>query len=349
MLKAKGTLVCVILAVAALGAAPAAPTPAAVVNGEVVTEAQVEAAAAANLKTLEAAHPHSERTAPRERLAILHRALDAIVEDKLLTAEAAKLNTTKQEILDAEIDSNVSIPTDEEVAAYYEKNKARFSAPRDQALHQITQLLIDQSRQPYHDALFNRLKRTYGYREFLEPIRTEVATAGYPSRGPAGAPVTIVEFSDFECPFCGGLYPTLKTIEAAYPDTVRLVYRQFPLRNIHPHAEKAAEASLCANEQGHFWDMHDSMFGNQQQLTVAALKKRAADLKLDAAAFDACLDSGRETAAIDKDMAEGAGAGVTGTPTMFINGRFLPGNRPYADIKNLIDDELQRRAPARSK
>jgi protein-disulfide isomerase len=130
---------------------------------------------------------------------------------------------------------------------------------------------------------------------------------------------------------------------------VRLVYRQFPLRNIHPHAEKAAEASLCANEQGHFWDMHDSMFGNQQQLTVAALKKRAADLKLDAAAFDACLDSGRETAAIDKDMAEGAGAGVTGTPTMFINGRFLPGNRPYADIKNLIDDELQRRAPARSK
>jgi predicted DsbA family dithiol-disulfide isomerase len=342
MLRTKAALMCVILGVAGLGAAPPTPTPAAVVNGGIVTEAQVEAAAAADLKALEAAHPHSERTAPRERLAVLHKALDAIVEDKLLGAEAAKLNTTKQQILDAEIDSNVSVPTDEEVAAYYEQNKARFPGSRDQALHQVTAHLIDLSRRPYHDALFNRLKRTYGYRELLEPLRADVATAGYPSRGAPTAPVTIVEFSDFECPFCGGLYPTLKTIEAAYPATVRVVYRQYPLRNVHPHAEKAAEASLCANEQGRFWEMHDSMFENQQQLTVPALEQRAVDLKLDTRAFDTCLESGREVAAIDKDIAEGLAAGVTGTPTMFVNGRILPGNRPYADIKSLIDDELQR-------
>src|SRR3954464_13355916 len=111
--------------------------------------------------------------------------------------------------------------------------------------------------------------------------RVDVATAGHPSRGAATAPVTIVEFSDFECPFCGRLFPTLKAVENIYLGRVRIVYRQFPLRRSHPQAEKAAEASLCANEQGHFWEMHDSLFGDQEHLTVPALKARAAQLKLD--------------------------------------------------------------------
>ena len=97
--------------------------------------------------------------------------------------------------------------------------------------------------------------------------------------------MTIVEFSDFECPFCCGLFPALKMIERNYPDQVRIVYRQFPLTHIHPRAQKAAEASLCAREQGRFWEMHDSMFGFQEELDVDALKQRAVELKLDAAAF----------------------------------------------------------------
>ena len=179
-------------------------------------------------------------------------------------------------------------------------------------------------------------------KSFLEPLRTEIATAGYPARGPLTAPVTIVEFSDFECPFCGGLFPTLKAVEKTYPAQVRIVYRQFPLRRIHPRAQKAAEASLCVSEQGRFWEMHDSLFGNQEDLSVDALKARAVELKLDTAAFDACLDSGKEVAAIDKDLAEGAKAGVTGTPAMFINGRLMLGNQPYAKIREIIEDELQR-------
>jgi len=178
---------------------------------------------------------------------------------------------------------------------------------------------------------------------FQEPQRTEVATAGYPTRGPATAPVTIVEFSDFECPFCGRLFPTLKAVEKNYPSQVRIVYRQYPLRRIHPMAEKAAEASLCANEQGRFWEMHDSLFGDQEHLMVDALKARAVELKLDTAAFNACLDSGKEVAAIDKDIAEGTNAGVTGTPAMFINGRMVVGARPYADIQAVIEDELARK------
>ena len=102
---------------------------------------------------------------------------------------------------------------------------------------------------------------------------------GHPSRGPATAPVTIVEFSDFECPFCYGLYPTLKLIERNYPEQVRIVYRQFPLTTIHPRAQKAAEASLCAHDQGRFWEMHDSMFGLQKELEVDALKQRAKEIQ----------------------------------------------------------------------
>ncbi len=173
------------------------------------------------------------------------------------------------------------------------------------------------------------------------PQRTEIATAGYPARGPATAPVTIVEFSDFECPFCGRLFPTLKAVEKIYLDRVRIVYRQFPLRRIHPLAQKAAEASLCAGEQGRFWDMHDSLFGDQEHLTVDDLKARAVALKLDTATFNACLDSGKQVAAIDQDIADGAKAGVTGTPTMFINGRMMVGAQPYAQIQAVIEDELQ--------
>ena len=175
------------------------------------------------------------------------------------------------------------------------------------------------------------------------PERTEIATAGFPARGPATAPVTIVEFSDFECPFCGRLFPTLKIVERIYLDRVRIVYRQFPLRRIHPTAQKAAEASLCANEQGRFWEMHDSLFGDQEHLTIDALKARAATLKLDRTAFNTCLDSGKQAAAIDKDIAEGTKAGVTGTPAMFINGRMLVGAQPFAAIQAIIEEELNKK------
>ena len=208
-------------------------------------------------------------------------------------------------------------------------------------MRQAREQLIEASRSRYRDALLRRLKREYGFKSFLEPLRTDVATAGHPSRGPADAVVTIVEFSDFECPFCGALFPALKALEKSYPDTVRLVYRQFPLTSIHPYAQKAGEASLCALEQGRFWEMHDSLFGFQEDLRVESLKQRAAELNLDVAAFNACLDSGSQAARIKKDMEEGAKAGVSGTPTLFVNGRVLLGNQP-AELRAMIEDEIQR-------
>lgn len=174
----------------------------------------------------------------------------------------------------------------------------------------------------------------------LDIVRVPVAATG-PSRGPQTAPVTIVEFADFQCPFCARLQPTLEQLIAKYGDKVRLVFRQFPLQ-FHTHAQKAAEASLCAWEHGKFWEMHDAMFENQQALYVDSLKAKAAALGLNADAFNSCLDSGKYADQVQRDLDDGAAAGVSGTPAIFINGRFLSGTVPLEQLSQIVDDELRR-------
>ncbi len=163
-----------------------------------------------------------------------------------------------------------------------------------------------------------------------------------PVMGNADAPVTIIEFSDFQCPYCGRFFSeTMPSIERNYVQTgkARLVFRQFPL-GFHQFAEKAAEASLCANAQGKFWEYHDRLFENQEELGTASLKQHATDLGLDTAKFNACLDSGRMAAEVAKDVSDGQGYGVSGTPDFFVNGVQLTGAQPYAAFQNLIEQEL---------
>jgi protein-disulfide isomerase len=172
------------------------------------------------------------------------------------------------------------------------------------------------------------------------PAAVPVATEGHPSRGPADASVTIVEFSDFECPFCARVTPVMAEIEAAYAGQVRRVFRQFPLMAIHPRARMAAVASLCAHEQGRFWEMHEALFEQPLALDRADLERNAERTGLTTAAFARCLASGKYDAQVEKDLDEGVRAGVTGTPAVFINGRLLSGARPYADFAAVIDAEL---------
>jgi predicted DsbA family dithiol-disulfide isomerase len=335
----------VVLGIVTLTASLAAQSSKSVatVHGEVITEEQVTKAAAADLAKLDARRPQPDaKTAARDRLEVMWKALNAIIEDKLIAIEAARDQVAKEQLIDIEINSNVPTPSPEEVEAFYQANKTQIPLPHDQAIPQVRQYMIDQGRKSFRDSLIYRLRKEWGVTTSLDPLRTEVATAGFPSRGQANAPVTILEFADFECPHCGGLYPTLKLVERNYPDKVRFVYRNYPLTNIHPHAAKAAEASLCANEQRKFWEYHDSLFMDQAHLAIEDLKQRAVALKLDTAAFNTCLDSGRQAEAVKKDMAEGSKAGVSSTPSMFINGRRLSGNLPYADIREVIEDELQR-------
>jgi predicted DsbA family dithiol-disulfide isomerase/Skp family chaperone for outer membrane proteins len=331
------------LALATMAAAQSSSTRVAVVNGKDITQEELNKAAAGDLQNLETKRQQNELALARDKAEMLQKALDELVADRLIELEAAKNKVTAEQLLQTEVESNVETPSAAEMDAFYEAYKDRIPVPKAEALPQVKMYMIDQSRNRLRQALIDRLKKQYGFRSYLEPLRTEIATAGFPSKGPASAPVTIVEFSDFECPYCGGLFPTLKQVEKEYGDKLRIVYRQFPLNNIHPYAQKAAEASLCANDQKHFWEFHDSMFGNQRELSIADLKQRAVDMKLDTATFNQCLDSGKHAPAVQKDVQEGARAGITGTPALFINGRLLSGNQPLAEIKLLIDDELQRK------
>jgi protein-disulfide isomerase len=163
-----------------------------------------------------------------------------------------------------------------------------------------------------------------------------------PSIGDADAPVTIVEFSDFECPFCGAFFSdTYAQLKKDYIDTgkVRLVFRDYPL-SFHPMAKPAAVAASCANEQGKFWAYHDTIFQNQSTLSDANLKVWAGQVGLDVAAFTACVGSGTREAEIDADIAAGTSFGVSGTPSFFINGKLVVGAQPFSAFKTAIDAEL---------
>lgn len=175
-----------------------------------------------------------------------------------------------------------------------------------------------------------------------QPSRIQVSSDGNPAKGNKDASVTIVEFSDFQCPYCGRFFAkTLPSIEENYIKTgkAKLVFRNFPL-GFHPNAQKAAEASECANEQDKFWEYHDKLFENQNELDALSLKKFAKDLGLDSQKFDACLDSGKMASEVLKDFSDGSKYGVSGTPTFFINGISLVGAQSYASFQQIIEQEL---------
>jgi len=301
------------------------------VGGKPVTLADLEKALAPQLSAID-----------HQRRKILEDGIQDVVEDKLLEAEASARGVTVQQLLASEIEAKAGDVTDQEVNDFYEQNKARINRPLEQIAAQIRNYLGNQRRSQLRSELVAGLRGKYPTRILLEPMRADVADATAPAKGPASAPVTIVEFSDFQCPYCSRVVPTIDQALATYGDQVRLVYRQFPL-NIHPNAQKAAEASLCANEQGKFWELHDAMFADQRALAVDQLKAKATGLGLDSAAFDSCLDSGKFAAKVAADVAAGAANGVNGTPAMFVNGRFLNGAVPFETLARLIDDELTRK------
>ena len=169
----------------------------------------------------------------------------------------------------------------------------------------------------------------------------DVSADDDPAQGPEDAAVTIVEFSDFQCPYCARFdVETLPQILTNYGDRVRFVYRDFPLTGLHENALKAAEASECADEQGAYWKYHDLLFQNQSALDDASLKNYAASLGLDTATFNQCLDSDKYMSEVQKDEQDGITAGVQGTPAFFINGMPLSGAQPYAAFKAAIDAAL---------
>ena len=322
-----------------LAALTAWTEPAATIDGEAVSMAALYAAAAPAIEGHEAALQRCQLDAERGRHEALDAALRNLVHERLLTLDAARLGVTI-EALEARIYDWAEPVTEADVSAFH--RSAGITEPLAEVAPQIRDYLTYQAAEFARAVAFGDLERRYSVAYLLEPLRYEVAADGFPSYGPPDAPVTIVEFSDFECPYCARLLPTLTEAKRQYGDKLRVVYRHYPLTGIHPNAWKAAEASLCAGEQGRFWELHDLMFAEQGDLTVAALKAKAARLDLDEEPFDLCLDSGRHYDAVLADVRAGDAVGVAGTPAMFVNGRFLSGAVPFPTLATIVDDELRR-------
>jgi protein-disulfide isomerase len=279
-----------------------------------------------------------------QRYQLRRQALEAMIRKRLVEEKAKAAGVPAEQLVQKEVASKIPEPSDEEIRALYDRAKAGGQPlpPLDQVKPEIARFIKNQKAQGALAEYYDKLKKDAKVDVLLpayEPPKVAVAATG-PSKGKDGAPVTIVEFSDFECPFCVRAEPTVKQVLDTYGDKVRLVYRDFPLP-MHPKAPKAAEAAHCAGDQGKYWDMHAKLFSSNGRLDVPDLKKYAGELKLDTAKFDRCLDSGEKAKDVEANRKAGEDAGVTGTPAFFINGRPLSGAQPFDAFKAVIDQELQ--------
>ena len=268
-------------------------------------------------------------------------AADEIVGDTLIDQEAKRRGMERSVLYEQEIASKDAAVTDADAAAWYQANQQRVQgATLDQVRGPIKQFLTQQRMQTVRDAYLDTLKTKTPVRVTLDPPRQNVKAGTSPAKGPANAPVEMIEFADFQCPYCLAAHPTVQRVLEAYGDRIRFVYRNFPLQS-HPNARPAAEAAQCANEQGKFWAYHDKLFGDPGKLSDDELKKTAADLGMDGARFNKCFDEHKYQSVVDADFEAGGEAGVSGTPAFFINGRLLTGAQPFEAFKRVIDEELE--------
>ncbi len=282
----------------------------------------------------------------QEQYDLRSRVLDLMIGDYLIEQEAKKRGVTADELLAAELPKRVAEVTEADLQAAYMQMRSQMSGASLDAVRPALKAFLERQRKTdAREALVAELRaKASDVDVSLDPPRYVVpASAEQPVRGPADAPVEIVEFSDFQCPFCGRARPTIDQIRKTFGDKVKIVFRDFPLTSIHPQAYQAAEAGECARQQGKFWEFHDALFANQRALSEDDLKRHAAELGLDTAKFAACLDGGQAKAHVDADVKEGEALGVSSTPSFFINGRFVAGALPYATFEKIVNEELARK------
>jgi len=273
--------------------------------------------------------------------------LNDLIAEMLLNREATARGVSVEELIQAEITDTARV-TPAEAKVFYDANRARFGGVDEAtAIQQIVDGLGQKRQRDRRAAFAHELRGKYPVEVRLEPFRVEVGTGDAPLRGNPEAPVTIVEFSDFQCPYCVRARPTVNRVREVYGDQIRFAFRHYPLA-FHEQAQKAGEAVACAGDQDRFWEMHDRLWENAGRLAIPDLKEHAAALGLDVPAFGQCLDSGRHAAIVQNDTQAGVRLGVTGTPAFFINGRAVVGAQPFEEFAQVIDEELERagRSPA---
>ena len=327
------------MAVAVLLAAGWTASPGVRADERVVAEVGGEAITADLLQ--QALGPRVYRSA-LQRYELERLKLDELISDKLLQQEATRRGISVQRLKETEVKAKVRV-TDEEVEAFYRERKDSVPAPEPVAKEAFRRYLEQRRELELTKRLVASLKSTTRVEIRLEapaPVEGEdLVVPGAAVRGPKHAPVTIVEFSDFQCSFCAKAQAVLEQVLETYPNEVKLVFRHFPLER-NPQAKLAAEAAECAAQQGKFWEYHDQVFASAFQLGPARLQALAEALPVDVQAFSTCLDGGKARIRVAEDVADGRRAGITGTPTFFINGHMLEGAQPFATFKKIIDLHL---------
>jgi len=314
------------LAIPACAQVESGDKPLAMIDGEPVTDADLD---------IESKLMELRQEAYQARL----EGLGKLIARRILEKEASKHGISESELLEREVDAKVAEPTDAEIKEFYEKQKSRINKPLENIRAQIVTFLKNQRLTEARNEYVDRLKKDSKIQVLLTPPRVTVHAGDSPRRGPANAPVTIVEFSDFQCPYCRTAQPTLVTLLDKYPGKVSLVYKDLPLRQIHPEAQKAAEAARCAGDQEKFWEYHDALF-EISRITKADFGKIATSLELDSIKFAACLDSSKHEPTIESDFTQAMDIGAKSTPVFYVNGIQLKGAQPVDAFSQVIEAEL---------
>ena len=300
----------------------------AVVNGAKVTQGDLEQKHSANLFQARNKYYEEER-----------KVLDQYIDELIIQQAAQKEGLTPEELLKRHTESAGGVdPSDEALRVYYEglDTSESFDSVKDKIREYLKQRRINKARTAY----LQSLKAAAKVEVDLAAPRAETSMKDVAIRGAKDAKVTVVEFADFECPYCQQMEPKLEKLQKEFEGKLAFAYKDFPLP-MHSHAQKAAEAAHCAGEQGKFWEYHDLLFSNHK-LDIAGLKETARTLNLNGEAFDKCLDTGAMAAAVKVNLDEATTLSLGGTPGFFINGRYLEGNLPYEALQKAVVEELAR-------
>ncbi len=317
-----------VLAVALVPAAGMAETLA-TVGGHAISRAQVEEQVKSQLADVE-----------NQRYKALREGVDELVAEQLISMEAKARGVSTDDLVKTEVLDKVTPPSDEQVKELYDQNKDKLGgASFDSIKPRLVGYLAQQGAAQRREAYLKELRAKYKVTIDLRPPVVEVGEGGRESRGGGkSAPVTIIEFSDYECPFCKRAEPTVQQVLKTYGDKVRFVYRDYPLP-FHKDALPASEAAHCAAAQGKFWPYHDKLMASQD-VGQEKLDQFAGEVGLDKAKFDECVKDKKFSADIERDQKDGQKVGVNGTPTFFINGRMLDGAQPFEKFQEVIDEEI---------
>jgi protein-disulfide isomerase len=328
-----GIIVLLSSATALFGGSDGATSPAensavvATVNGKPVTLADFERDRPLALFQARNAYYEAEK-----------KAVEAYMDDYLLELQARKEGLTVEKLIDLHVASKIAPePSDAALEVYYEglDTNESFTTMKTKIRDHLRERRVGRAKQAYVLSLRGEAEIAVT----LTQPRAPVSPGSAPARGAANAPLTLIEYADYECPYCQQLDPDMRKIEADYSGRIRFVYKDFPLP-MHSHAQKAAEAAHCAGNQNKYWEFHDAMLASKQ-LDLPQLKGTAQQLGLDTKAFDACLDSGAGVDPVKANMEEATQLGLTGTPSFFLNGRFISGGPTYEQFHQLLDEELK--------